>query len=131
MMRHRSRWSSTSAMFSAWALAVLFVVVPSVQAQTETHSTLSYLEQVRHETGAPGVTAAVLADGVLVFSDGVGLINNCFFNTSSTLISPDSTTSKPIERAVPSIILDACSMLCAFKSSIFFSAISAIFDLGI
>ena len=72
MMRHRSRWSSASAMFSAWALAVLFVVVPSVQAQTETHSALSYLEQVRHETGAPGVTAAVSADGVLVFSDGVG-----------------------------------------------------------
>ena len=43
MMRHRSRWSSVSAMFSAWALAVLFVVVPSVQAQTETHSALSYL----------------------------------------------------------------------------------------
>ena len=94
MVYYRTCRSSASAMRTAWALAAVVAVVPSVQAQTETPSTLSYLEQVRHQTGAPGVTAAVSVDGVIVFSDGVGYaeLDNQTPATGATVLNVGSVS---------------------------------------
>ncbi len=57
-------------------LALSLVVPTSLLAQTETEgrrgAILHYLEQVRNETGAPGISAAVGFQGEIVFSGGVG-----------------------------------------------------------
>ncbi len=57
--------------------AILLLLAPTlVLAQTSaddrTSAIVRYLEQVRNETGAPGITAAVGSNGEMVFSDGVG-----------------------------------------------------------
>jgi len=55
------------------------VGVPPVHAQNSLaqksdhyDQVLNYLKRVRHETEAPGISAAVAVDGEIVFSDGVG-----------------------------------------------------------
>ncbi len=72
MMSHQTRRMSALAARAACARALLAVVAPAAWAQTEAHAILAYLEQVRHQTGAPGITAAVAVDGEIVFSGGVG-----------------------------------------------------------
>ena len=59
------------------APAILLLLAPAlVLAQTSaddrTSAIVRYLEQVRNETGAPGITAAVGSNREMVFSDGVG-----------------------------------------------------------
>ncbi|HKJ00970.1 MAG TPA: serine hydrolase domain-containing protein [Longimicrobiales bacterium] len=57
--------------------ALLFVLAPATlpaQSGADAHgpAILRYLEQVRNETGAPGISAAVGLGGEMVFSGGVG-----------------------------------------------------------
>ncbi len=54
------------------AVAALLLAAPVATAQTDGDAIVDYLEQVRHQTGAPGITAAVALDGEIVFSGGVG-----------------------------------------------------------
>ncbi len=72
MLSHQTRRMSAVAARAACALALLAVVAPAAGAQTGAQAILAYLEQVRHQTGAPGITAAVAVDGEIVFSGGVG-----------------------------------------------------------
>ncbi len=48
------------------------LVVFPLQAQVVDQQLLDYLERVRDDTGVPGLGAAVLIDGEIAFSDGVG-----------------------------------------------------------
>ena len=57
---------------AALAMATLLLPATVVRAQTDADAILAFLEQVRHQTGAPGVSAAVAVDGQIVFSGGVG-----------------------------------------------------------
>ena len=57
---------------AALLVAMLALLAPAVTAQTDGDAIVDYLEQVRHQTGAPGITAAVAVDGEIVFSGGVG-----------------------------------------------------------
>lgn len=64
-------------MLRTMTLAIALLLTPPITlAQTlgerGASSILRYLEQVRNETGAPGITAAVSSKGELVFSGGVG-----------------------------------------------------------
>lgn len=54
------------------AVAALLLAAPVATAQTDGDAIVAYLEQVRHQTGAPGITAAVAVDGEIVFSGGAG-----------------------------------------------------------
>lgn len=59
-----------------------------------------YLEQIRRDTGAPGIAAAVGLKGKLVFSEGVGCadLENMVSLTGSTILNIGSV-SKPIAAA--------------------------------
>lgn len=61
---------------SKLALLLLFLVPLSLPAQSGTDghgpAILRYMEQVRNETGVPGMAAAVGLKGAMVFSGGVG-----------------------------------------------------------
>ncbi|HAK55861.1 MAG TPA: hypothetical protein DCP38_10330 [Acidobacteria bacterium] len=54
------------------AVVSLLRVAPVASAQGDAAAIVAYLEQVRHQTGAPGISAAVAVDGEIVFSGGVG-----------------------------------------------------------
>lgn len=56
----------------AATLALAVAGARPARAQAEPSAITAYLEQIRHETGAPGISAAVAVNGRIVFSMGVG-----------------------------------------------------------
>lgn len=59
-------------------LAALFVAaqttaLPAEEAAVDACQVRRYLEQVRHETGAPGISVAVARRGRIILSEGVGM----------------------------------------------------------
>jgi CubicO group peptidase (beta-lactamase class C family) len=64
--------SARRSVVSVVAMAALLLAVNVAIAQTDADTIVAYLDQVRHQTGAPGVSAAVAVDGEIVFSGGAG-----------------------------------------------------------
>lgn len=54
------------------SIVFLSIINSSAFGQTYSKQILNYIEQVRHETGAPGISVAVAHRGEIVFSGGVG-----------------------------------------------------------
>ncbi len=54
------------------AILSIFLLVSSGYAQVNTDQVTAYLEQVRQETGAPGISVAVAVGGNIIYSNGVG-----------------------------------------------------------
>ncbi|HJO37792.1 MAG: serine hydrolase domain-containing protein [Vicinamibacterales bacterium] len=63
---------SLRSVVAAVAIATLLLTASVAGAQSDADTIVAYLEQVRHQTGAPGVSAAVAVDGEIVFSGGTG-----------------------------------------------------------
>jgi serine beta-lactamase-like protein LACTB len=60
------------SVFASVAFAFITLSVSPGRGQTNALEIRAYLEQIRSETGAPGVSAAVGLRGEIVFSEGVG-----------------------------------------------------------
>ena len=71
MNRHQI-WLKVTSRGVFLVLTLALCSVAPLWAQTGVHSVLPYLERVRSETGAPGISVAVAKDGQIVFSSGVG-----------------------------------------------------------
>ncbi|MEE3138603.1 MAG: hypothetical protein VX338_04530, partial [Acidobacteriota bacterium] len=54
------------------AVVVGVVMAPILSAQLNQGTILDRLGEIRRETGAPGVMAAVAVDGTVLFAGGVG-----------------------------------------------------------
>lgn len=69
---------SVSYRKQAWAVQLCLLVLapvlfsPSLPAQVPVKQITDYLQRVRHETGAPGISVAVAVKGEIVVSCGVG-----------------------------------------------------------
>lgn len=68
-------------------VAPIHAQTPHAQKSEHHDQVLNYLKRVRHETEAPGISAAVAVDGEIVFSEGVGYaeLDNMTPQTSETV----------------------------------------------
>jgi len=72
MRRRAGRYGCFAATVCLAVAAVVPIVVAQPIRSVDGAAITDYLEQVRHATGAPGITAAVAIDGEVVYSGGVG-----------------------------------------------------------
>jgi CubicO group peptidase (beta-lactamase class C family) len=77
-----TRWVCASVAF-----AFITLSVSPGRGQTHALEIRAYLEQIRSETGAPGVSAAVGLRGEIVFPEGVGFaeLDNLTASTGATV----------------------------------------------
>ncbi len=71
-MHRQHSWRSVPSRGVFVVLTFALCATTTLWAQTEVQSVLPYLERVRDETGAPGISVAVAKNGQIVFSGGVG-----------------------------------------------------------
>lgn len=71
-MNRQHIWRSVTSRSVFLVLTLALCSVATLGAQTDVQNVLPYLEGVRGETGAPGISVAVAKDGQIVFSGGVG-----------------------------------------------------------
>lgn len=71
-MNRQQTWPTVTSLGALVVLTFALCSATTLWAQTDVQSVLPYLERVRGETGAPGISVAVAEGGQVVFSGGVG-----------------------------------------------------------
>jgi len=86
-MNEKRMFFTRPAVVILLVFAVVLLVTSNVVGQVDAQQITNYLEQVRNETGAPGISVAVAVNGEIVYSEGVGYaeLDNMVPATGSTV----------------------------------------------
>lgn len=92
-----SNTKSKAIRFFLFSFTLLLFFHLNVSGQSVTAQLNDYLEQVRHDTGAPGIFVAVASKGKILFSDGLGYADlDNWVSATGTTVNNIGSVSKAI-----------------------------------